>query len=198
MAQARWCVFVEIQNTGEDVTAAPLPSTVGPKDAIQRGALPARLARTLLPYYARNQSSDLTGFYRLDGQNTSSPVTLNECIGIAQPGQWVETAPIDFVTDAGEVTKVKSNDTFAVRVRTRWDKADTSIVPQFKQLRFEIVLRRDNTPSPPDFVVLNSHTFSISTSMTTYTASLALDTWWASNHRYLLRCVGRFYRQIQI
>lgn len=198
MAEARWCVYLEIQDTAEDVIAAPLPSIVGPKDAIQRGALPARLARTHLPYYARNQSSDLTGFYRLDGQNTNSPVTLNQCVGIALPGQWVETAPIDFVTDAGVVTRVKSNDTFTVRVRGRWDKVDTSITPQFKKLRVEIVRYWDNTPLPPDFVVLDSHTFSISTSMTTYTASVALNTWWASNNRYLIRFVGRFFRRIQI
>lgn len=198
MAQARWCVYVEIQSTAEDVTAAPLPKTVGPQDAIQHGAMPARAARTLLPYYARNQSSDLTGSYRLDGQNTNSPVTLNQCTGIALPGQWVETAPIDFVTDAGDVTKVKSNATFTVRVRARWQKHDTSVVPQFRQLRVEIIRRRDNTPSPPDYVVLDSQVFSISTSMATYTASLALDTWWASNHRYLVRFVGRFFRQVQI
>ena len=197
MAIPRWILYLEIQDTNENVIAAPLPKTVGPQDPIQRGALPASIARTLPPFYARNQNSDLAGFHRLDAENTNSPVTLFRSKGIPLPGQWVETDPIDFITDAGEVTKIKSNDTFTVRVRARWDKADTSVVPLFRQLRVEIVLRRDNTPLSPDFVVLDLRTISISTVMTTYTASLTLNTWWASNHRYLVRFVGRFFRQAQ-
>lgn len=199
MARPRWCLHVEIQDTAKDVTSAPLPRSIGPVDVVRRGVVPARMARTHLPFYARNQVSDLTGFYRLDGQNIHSPATLTQCVDVPpNEGTWVETASIDFITDNGAITKVKSNDNLTVRIRARWTKEDTSLNPQFRQLRVEVVRRRDNTPLSPDFVVLDTHTFSISGTMTTYTTEFSLSTWWASNHRYLLRCVGRFYRQIQI
>jgi hypothetical protein len=192
-------VHVEIQDTAKDVTSAPLPKTIGPVDVVRRGVLPARMARTLLPFYARNQASDLTGLYRLDDQNIHAPSTLTHCVDVPPTsGTWVETAPIDFITDNGVVTKVKSSDDFPVRIRARWTKEDTSLNPQFRELRVEVIRRRDNTPLPPDFAVLDAHTFSISGAMTTYTTEFSLNTWWASNHRFLLRCVGRFYRQIQI
>jgi hypothetical protein len=192
-------VHVEIQDTAKDVTSAPLPKTIGPVDVVRRGVLPARMARTLLPFYARNQASDLTGLYRLDDQNIHAPSTLTHCVDVPPTsGTWVETAPIDFITDNGVVTKVKSSDDFPVRIRARWTKEDTSLNPQFRELRVEVIRRRDNTPLPPDFAVLDAHTFSISGTMTTYTTEFSLNTWWASNHRFLLRCVGRFYRQIQI
>ena len=194
MAEPRWCLEVEIQNTTHDVTAAPLPKTVGIVDVVQRGVVPARPAKTHLPYYARDEASDLAGLFRLDGANVESPVIKTACVGVPPAGAWVETGPIDFIADAGKVTGVKSQDSLAVRVRARWTKYDTSLNPLHRQLRVEIVRRRDNSPSPPDFVVLDTHTFSITTALTLYTADLTLDTWWASNHRYLLRCVGRFKR----
>ncbi len=196
MGQPRWCVHVEIQNTAEDVTSAPLPKTIGVIGVIQRGVLPARVARTHLEFYARDQNSDLGGFFRLDSNNIHSPVTKGECVDTPLPGEWAETDPIDFITDAGAVSGIKSEDSLTVRIRARWDKADTILVPMFKRLRVQLVRRRDNTPFPPAFVVLDTHTFSISTSLALYTAQMTLDTQWGSNARYLLRCVGRFKRQI--
>lgn len=199
MATPRWCLHVEIQDTAKDVTSAPLPRTIGPVDVMRRGVVGSRLAQTHLPFYARNQASDLAGFNRLDGQNIHLPVALIKCVNVPlNPGTWVETAPIDFITDNGAITKVKSSNALTVRIRAKWTKEDTPQSPQFNQLRVEVVRRRDNTPLSPDFVVLDAHTFSISTAMTTYTTEFTLSTWWASNHRFLLRCVGRFFRRIQI
>jgi hypothetical protein len=196
MAQPRWCVYVEIQNTAEDVTSAPLPKTIGVIGVVQRGVLPGRVARTHLAFYGRDQNSDLTGFFRLDPNNLHSPVTKGECVDIPPPGEWAETEPIDFITDAGEVSGVKSEDSLTVRIRARWDKADTTLMPLFRKLRVQLVKRRDNTPFPPAFVVLDTHTFSISTSLALYTAQMTLDAKWGSNTRYLLRCFGRFKRQV--
>lgn len=194
MAEPRWCLDVEIQNTTDDVTAAPLPRTVGIVDVIQRGVVPARAAKTHVLYYARDEASDLGGFFRLDEANVDNPVVKTTCAGLPPAGAWVETDPIDFITDFNAVTGIKSNDALTVRVQARWGKYDTVLNPLHRQLRVELVRRRDNSPNPPDFVVLDSHTFSISTALTVYTADLTLDTWWASNHRYLLRLVGRFKR----
>lgn len=196
MARPRWCVYVEIQNTAEDVTSAPLPKTIGVIGVVQRGVLPARVARTHLTFYARDQNSDLAGFFLLDSSNVHSPVTKGKCVDIPSSGEWAETDPIDFITDAGALSGIKSEDSLTVRIRARWDKADTTLVPMFKRLRVQLLRRRDNTPFPPAFVVLDTHTFSISPSLTLYTAQMTLDTEWAGNTRYLLRCVGRFKRQI--
>lgn len=199
MAQPRWCLDLGIQNVAEDVALAPLPKTLGPSGVLRAGSVLPSIAQAHLLYYARNQASDLTGFYRLDPDNIDDPVTLTSCVDVpAQGGQWVETDPIDFITDENEVTGVKSDDALTMRVRAKWHKADTSLDPQFKQLRVEVARRRDNSPSPPDFEVFDSHTFGISQTLSTYSTGLNISTWWGGNHRYLLRCTGRFYRKIQI
>lgn len=195
MAEPRWCLEMEIQKTGDNVGFCPLPVT-GPVDPIGRcGVVAARVVTKSRPWYARDIASDLAGMNRLDEQNVNSTVTKSSCTGLPLPGKTVNTPPIDFITDVLAVNRVKSDGTVTFRVRCRWTKKDTSLNPELPRLKLQAIKRRDNTPFPPDFVILDTVLTTITSTFTVYTIDVTLpNIVWYTNNRWLARFIGHFER----
>lgn len=198
MAEPRWCLEMEIQKTGDNVGFCPLPVT-GPVDPIGRcGVVGGRVVTKARSWYARDIASDLAGMDRLDEQNGNGTVTKSSCTGLPLPGGTVDTPPIDFVTDVGSVNPARSDGTVTFRVRCRWTKVDTSTSPQLAWVKVQAIKYRDNTPFPPNFVILDTVTKSINSGFSVYTIDLTLpNISWYSNNRWLARFMGRFKRKIQ-